>query len=184
MISFSPVTHESMSRRRFIGGFAKTAAVSLAVPLVLPSRVWSGQSPNSKLNVACIGLGGQMLGSDIREVGQQNIVALCDVDEGRIRETKKLLGDAGAGAREYKDYRKLLETEKSVDAVVIATPDHWHAMIATAAIQAGKHAFCEKPLTHTVAEGVRWANWPSDRRWRPRPATRAARQAISAGAWN
>ncbi len=83
---------------------------------------------------------------------QQNIVALCDVDEDRILESQRSGGDALAGARTYKDYRALLESEKNLDAVVIATPDHWHAPICRAAMLAGKHVYCEKPLTHTVAD--------------------------------
>ena len=81
-----------------------------------------------------------------------NIVALCDVDSNRIAESRKNLGAAGEKAKAYKDYRELLEKEKSVDAVIIATPDHWHAAICVAAIKAGKHVYCEKPLTHTIGE--------------------------------
>lgn len=112
-----------------------------------------GPSPNQKLNIACIGLGNQMrsLLGEIAAVGQ-NVVAVCDVDDKQIAGTRKAFGELLASAKVYKDYRQLLEREKSVDAVVIATPDHWHASICTAAIRAGKHVYCEKPLTHTVGE--------------------------------
>ncbi len=89
--------------------------------------------------------------SEIATVGQ-NVVAVCDVDEKQIAGTRKAFGELLASANVHKDYRQLLEREKSVDAVVIATPDHWHASICTAAIRAGKHVYCEKPLTHTVGE--------------------------------
>ena len=88
---------------------------------------------------------------EIATVGQ-NVVAVCDVDEKQIAGTRKAFGQLLASAKVHKDFRQLLEREKSVDAVVIATPDHWHASICTAAIRAGKHVYCEKPLTHTVGE--------------------------------
>ncbi|MEI7901350.1 MAG: Gfo/Idh/MocA family oxidoreductase [bacterium] len=142
-----------MGRRCFMGHVVKTAAASLAMPLILPSRARGGESANGKLNIACIGLGNQIQGlmRDAASQGQ-NIVALCDVDTGRIAATRQGQGAPVEKATAYEDYRHLLEKEKSVDAVIIATPDHWHAKICTAAIQAGKHVYCEKPLTHTVGE--------------------------------
>jgi predicted dehydrogenase len=104
-------------------------------------------SPNNKLNIAGIGFGGQGAW-DLGEVKSQNIVALCDVDWGYAAK----IFDEYPKAKRYKDYRKMLETEKSIDAVVIATPDHNHAHISIAAMKAGKHVYCEKPLTRTVRE--------------------------------
>jgi len=145
------INSRSLTRRQFCG---RTLAC-VAASSLLPRRIFGAEGtpdPSRRLNVACIGLGGQM-GSDLREVlgCHQNIVALCDVEEGRMAGMKQAIGEL-AGARTYKDYRKLLESEKSVDAVLIATPDHWHAPICKAALLAGKHVFCEKPLTHAVAE--------------------------------
>src|SRR5215472_12597697 len=112
-----------LSRRRFL---IQTATASTF--LVVPRHVLGGpgqESPNNKLNLAGIGFGGQGAW-DLGEVKSQNIVALCDVDWGYAG---KIL-DEYPKAKRYKDYRKMLETEKSIDAVVIATPDHNHAHIS------------------------------------------------------
>ena len=141
-----------MTRRQFLWAAAAGAAASA----ILPKRAFGVEAvpvKRQKLNVACIGLGWQME-TDIRQIVSlgQNVIALCDLEEGRIPRAKGMIGDAAAGAKGYKDYRKLLESEKSLDAVIIATPDHWHAPIVKAAMQAGKHIYCEKPLAHTIAE--------------------------------
>ena len=120
--------------------------------MVLPTGLLgaSGESsPNNKLNIAGIGIGGQGTG-DIKDCAEngQNIVALCDVDDGR---TRRLSGQYPK-ARLYRDYREMLEKEKGIDAVVVATPDHNHAHVSIAAMRAGKHVYCEKPLTRTVFE--------------------------------
>jgi predicted dehydrogenase len=107
-------------------------------------------SPGSKLQIACIGIGGQG-GSDTANLAalpNVEIAALCDVDDKYAAHTIKKY----PGRTLYKDYRVMLEKEKSLDAVMIATPDHWHAPIALAAMQLGKHVYCEKPLTHTIEE--------------------------------
>ena len=146
--------NKKLNRRNFIRNTSATAIGGIvAAPLVLNTRLFAADSANNKLNIACIGLGGQMQGlmKGAAELNH-NIVALCDVDSNRIAESRKNLGAAGEKAKAYKDYRELLEKEKSVDAVIIATPDHWHAAICVAAIKAGKHVYCEKPLTHTIGE--------------------------------
>ena len=76
----------------------------------------------------------------------ENIVALCDVDHAYAAHTFQQYPQA----KTYKDYRLMLEKQTDIDGVVIATPDHTHAVIAMAAIKAGKHVYCQKPLTHTV----------------------------------
>jgi predicted dehydrogenase len=108
---------------------------------------------NTKLNVALIGAGGQGR-HDMKQVLslKQNVVAICDVDENQVAQALKEGGEAVAKAKNYTDYRRLLEKEKSVDAVLIGTPDHWHAPLCTAFIRAGKHVYCEKPLTRTISE--------------------------------
>lgn len=136
-------------------GFLKSAGTATGSLLILPSGMLRGQErkPDAKLNVAFIGMGGQIQGhvSRILQLGH-NAVALCDVDAGQIQNSQKQHGDKLAKAAVYSDYRILLDKEKSLDAVVIATPDHWHAPICRAVLRAGKHIYCEKPLTHTVAE--------------------------------
>jgi predicted dehydrogenase len=133
-------------RRDFIGGAAAVAAFT-----ILPRRVLGGPGnvpPSEKLNIAGIGVGGRGA-DDLRELESQNIVALCDVDDVRAADTFKRYPNA----RKYKDFREMLDREdKNIDAVVVATPDHVHAVAAMAAIRRGKHVYCEKPLTHSVYE--------------------------------
>lgn len=107
---------------------------------------WARVSPNEKLNLGVIGTANRAR-EDLRAVSSQNIAALCDVDENFLASAKRRYSDA----RTYNDFRKLLE-QKDLDAVVIATPDHTHAVATVAALQAGRHVYCEKPLTHTVSE--------------------------------
>ncbi|WP_395748124.1 Gfo/Idh/MocA family protein [Prosthecobacter sp.] len=131
--------------------FLKTTAAA-ASTLILPSGLLRGQT-TSKLKVGFIGMGGQIQGhvAKILQLGH-NVGALCDVDAAQIESSKKRRGEGVADAAMYSDYRVLLEKERSLDAIVIATPDHWHAPICRAVMQAGKHVYCEKPLTHTIAE--------------------------------
>jgi predicted dehydrogenase len=134
-----------ISRRRFLAATAAATAFS-----VVPRHVLGGPgqvSPNEKLNIAGIGVGGQG-GHDISEMRSENIVALCDVDWSYAAHTFK----AYPKAKQYRDFRIMLETEKSIDAVVVGTPDHIHAVASMAAIRHGKHIYCEKPLTRTVRE--------------------------------
>ena len=137
----------SMSRRRFVG----SAAVAAAPFLLVPRHVLGGAGntpPSEKLNIAGIGAGGKGA-SDLGDVRSENIVALCDVDDERAAETYKRFDKA----KRYHDFRKMLEKEdKNIDAVVVATPDHIHAVASIMAIKMGKHVYCEKPLTRTVRE--------------------------------
>jgi len=146
----------SRNRRAFISGTSKAALGMAAAPLLYNGRLFGGETANSKLNIACIGLGGQMsnllLPTLMNFQDKMNIIAVCDLDPARIADTRKNFSQVLAGAKDYQDYRKLLEGEKSLDAVVIAAPDHWHAVLCKAAMQTGKHVYCEKPLTHTVEE--------------------------------
>lgn len=138
-----------LSRRRFVQA---AAAAGIALPTILPSGVLAGPSPNGKLSFACIGMGGQMRGYLVPELTKldQQIVAICDVDKRQLDSAKQV--KQLAGATTYHDYRELLDKEKGVDAVIIATPDHWHVPIVQAALSAGKHVYCEKPLAHSIAE--------------------------------
>jgi predicted dehydrogenase len=133
----------TISRRRFVS----TSAVGAFSFHFIPSRVLGRYGPNDKLNIAGIGVGG-MGAANLRACETENIVALCDVDCVHAAETFQRY----PRARTYTDYRVMLEKEKNIDAVIIATPDHTHAVITMAAMEAGKHVFCQKPLTHTVYE--------------------------------
>jgi len=138
------MTDKKLTRRSFLAGTSTAAIAAAALPTLVPSSVFGADAPSNKLNVACVGMGGRMgrLVANL-DARKQNIVAVCDVDATR-------LGRKNAGT--YADYRKLMDDAKAFDAVVVGTPDHWHSRICAAAMQAGKHVFCEKPLTHTVAE--------------------------------
>ncbi len=146
--------NRTISRRQFAATTAK-AALSAAI---VPSRVLGAQAPSNKLNIAAIGIGG-MGGGNLKACADENIVALCDVDQNYSAKTRALYPKATF----YADYRVMLEKEKGIDAVIIATPDHTHAVITMAVLDAGKHVYCQKPLTHTVHEA--------------RAVTEAARQA-------
>jgi len=137
-----------LSRRQFLGAAGAAAATFLVVPRHAVAA--SGRTPpGDKVNIAGIGVGGQG-GNDIRGLaGGNNIVALADVDE---KKAGKIFGEF-PDARKFKDFRKMLdEMDKSIDAVVIGTPDHTHAVTAIAAMKRRKHVYCEKPLAHSVAE--------------------------------
>ncbi|MCL5098116.1 MAG: Gfo/Idh/MocA family oxidoreductase [Candidatus Omnitrophica bacterium] len=135
-----------LSRRQFVrGATAVTAAFSVVPGHVLGLN--GATPPSEKLNIAGIGVGGQG-GSDINNVSSENIVALCDVD---WQHAAGIFGHY-PNARKWKDYRKMLDEQKEIDAVVVATPDHLHAFASMWAIKLGKHAYCEKPLTHSVYE--------------------------------
>ncbi|HZW32665.1 MAG TPA: Gfo/Idh/MocA family oxidoreductase [Isosphaeraceae bacterium] len=142
-------TTSDRSRRVFLGA---TAGLTWSFAIV-PRHVLGGAgfvAPSERINVAGIGAGG-MGGGDISMVSRlgANIVALCDVDEQRAGGTFK----AFPKAQKYKDFRKMLDREAHrIDAVTVGTPDHIHAVAAMAAIRAGKHVYCQKPLTHTLRE--------------------------------
>lgn len=142
----SRTTQNPPTRRAFLGASAAT----IATFLIAPRHVLGGAGqtpPSEQLNLAVVGAGGR--GSDdLEEVKSQNIVALCDVDQRNAAGSFKRF----PGAKQYQDFRVMLEKEKNIDAVVVATPDHNHAVASMAAIKLGKHVYCEKPLTRTVRE--------------------------------
>jgi len=137
----------AVSRRDFL----RTAAVGGAGMLILAnSRSAFAYDANRKLNVAAIAVGGRGR-DDISGVAAlgENIVALCDVDQDRAAESFKKY----PSAKTFTDFRRMFdEMGRGIDAVIVATPDHCHAVAAAAAIQRGQHVYCEKPLTHTVHE--------------------------------
>jgi hypothetical protein len=134
-----------LSRRDFMNKAAAVAAFTIVPRGVLggPRRI----PPSEKLNIAGVGIGGRGAG-DLDEVGSENVVALCDVDDKYAANVFKNYPKA----KKYQDFRTMLGKEKSIDAVVIATPDHTHAVIAMTAIKMGKHVYCEKPLAHSIYE--------------------------------
>jgi predicted dehydrogenase len=132
-----------MNRRTFL----KQSAVAGAGIMVLKSGILkAGQSPNEKLNIAVIGVGGRGAGN-MNAVSGENIVALCDVNEQNLAKAAERFGQA----KTYIDWRKCLE-QKDIDAVVCSTTDHTHAFINVWAMNRGKHVYCEKPLANSVHE--------------------------------
>ncbi len=137
--------NKNINRRQFLKNTAAAAAFT-----IVPRHVLGGAEhtpPSEKLNIAGVGIG-DMGAVNIKNVETENIVALCDVDDEYAAKTF----NAYPNAKKYRDFRKMLEEQKDIDAVIIATPDHTHAVIAMAAMKAGKHAFCQKPLTHDIYE--------------------------------
>lgn len=145
------MSNKTMTRRVFLAGaaaaFATAGCTGARVKAGKAPAILSTKSPNEKLNVAAIGAGGKGA-SDIRNCDQENIVALCDVDWHKAAKTF----DAYPNAKRYKDYRKMLEEMKEIDAVTVSTPDHMHAPAALLAMSMGKHVYVQKPLTHTPEE--------------------------------
>ncbi|HEX3800903.1 MAG TPA: Gfo/Idh/MocA family oxidoreductase [Verrucomicrobiae bacterium] len=131
------------NRREFI----KRSAVATAGTWLLGVHSSFGKiSPNERLNIGVVGTAGRAA-ADIAGVKQENIVALCDVDSLLLDKAQLKFPSAAR----YTDFRKMLE-RKDLDAIVVGTPDHTHAVATVAALQSGRHVYCEKPLTHTISE--------------------------------
>ena len=137
---------KTISRRDFIRGTLTTAASVMLVPrFVLGGSGYT--APSDRLTKAIIGVGG--MGRVHIGYGGAKLLAVCDVDELHLQAA---LSEAGEGVKGYADFREVLE-RKDIDIVHIATPPHWHALMAIAAARAGKDTWCEKPMTRTIAEG-------------------------------
>ncbi|MBM4154481.1 MAG: Gfo/Idh/MocA family oxidoreductase [Lentisphaerae bacterium] len=155
----NPRSYSAPTRR----GFLKAASAAVAAPLILPSRLLGANGPGGKIAVGMIGMGRQAYGSNLAsffKIPDCVVVAVCDVDawrmeQGRLAVDKAYAKNAaagGGGCRTYRDFRELL-AQKDIDAVMISTPDHWHAPMTLAAFAAGKDVALEKPITRTVVEG-------------------------------
>jgi len=137
-----------MKRRQFLA----TAAATFAAPYIVPARVFGA---NERIRIGSIGIRNQGKGNleKFMKAGV-DLVGLCDVDANVLAEAAKTAVKGDHKPEVYRDYRKLLD-RKDLDAVVVTTPDHWHALITINACQAGKDVYCEKPLSLTIAEGRR-----------------------------
>jgi predicted dehydrogenase len=151
-MDLSPTNMSHQFNRR---AFLKKSAIGALGFSLLPSLI-SKAAPSDKLRIAHIGLGG--MGNQHMQwfatLPEVDIVALCDVDEDHLNGTLQTLKGLTPNNKveTYEDFRKILD-RKDIDAVTIATPDHWHAQIATLAFQAGKDVYGEKPLSYDVREG-------------------------------
>ena len=156
-----------LTRRSFISSAVKgTVATSFAItgfPTILPASVFGKNAPSSRINIGAIGTGRISRDHDLPGVMRADfaqVTAVCDLDTKRAADGKKLVNDYYSkkngkpfdGVKEYHDYKELIKN-KDIDAVVISTPDHTHAMIAVAAARAGKHIYMQKPASLTIAEG-------------------------------
>jgi len=134
----------------------KTIAASAVAPMIVSSRVLGEDAPSKRIVLGCVGMGGQgtraNMNSFLNEPDAQ-VVAVCDVFKARSAAAKKMV-DRRYKTRDckaYTDFREIID-DKSIDAVVISTPDHWHVPMSLMALRTGKDVFCEKP-TKTIAEG-------------------------------
>ena len=162
----SVMSDSNVTRRDFVAGTSKAALGAI----ILPRFVLGGpgyQAPSDTMNVAIVGFGGMGSTNALELAKTENIVAICDVDmayaakqvagklNGRDNQPTpegQKLSDQFAKAKKYADFREMLDKEKGIDGVVIATPDHHHAVIAKAAMERGKHVYVQKPLTYSVHE--------------------------------
>jgi len=158
------MSRRKVSRRDFVAGTGRAALSAMILPRHVLGRGF--QAPSDTLNVAIVGAGGMGM-SNAENLGSENIVAVCDVDFGYVERSmvgrdKNRDGSARpegirmqeqfGKAKRYADWRELLDKQKDLDGVLIATPDHMHAVIAKGAMQAGKHVYVQKPLTYSVHE--------------------------------
>lgn len=157
----------SLSRRSFLATAGKGAVAStlpvVAAPTIVSASVLGPNSPSNRINVAAIGVGRISRTHDMPETlafDSARIMAVCDLDRRRLEDGKRFVNEFYAtqtgksydGVTMYDDYRELL-LNKDVDAVLISTPDHWHAPLAIAAVEAGKDVYLQKPASLTIAEG-------------------------------
>ncbi|MDR2470436.1 MAG: Gfo/Idh/MocA family oxidoreductase [Tannerella sp.] len=152
-------------RREFLRKSAVLTAGALLMPTVVPASVFGKNAPSNRISVACIGLGRQMISPNIPQLLKSphaQIVAVCDVDRWRLENGRKQVdeyygkerGSTFKSCKTYTDYRKILQ-DKSIDAVMLSLPDHWHVPMAIEAVRAGKHVSLEKPVSTCIGHGRR-----------------------------
>lgn len=133
-------------------GFLKQSSIAVAASAIcLPAgqTAFANTSPNDRPRFASIGIGGMGRGDANGHKNFADMIAICDVDRGHAERANKDIANGKASL--HSDYREVLDNQ-DVDVVSIATPDHWHVKIAIEALEAGKHVFCQKPLTLTLEE--------------------------------
>jgi predicted dehydrogenase len=140
----------NLSRRGFL---------SAGAPLLVPSTVLGAFAPANRVTVGMIGVGRQCVQVNLKQflaMPDVQVVAVCDVDSWRLERAREQVERAygKTGCKTYRDYKELL-ADKSIDAVMISTPDHWHVPMSIDALATGKDVSCEKPLTRSIGEGRR-----------------------------
>lgn len=153
-----------MERRNFLKNSSAAMAGTIILPTVVPSSVFGKNAPSNKINVAQIGFGRIAMTHDLAEtlpIDAARVIAVCDLDSNRLAKGKAFIegfyakksgSPSAMEVKTYGDYREML-LNKDVDAVMISTPDHWHAQPAIEATLAGKHVYLQKPTALTIAEG-------------------------------
>jgi predicted dehydrogenase len=152
-----------LSRRRFIASTVKAGVAATVFPTIVPASVFGKYSPSNRINVGAIGTGRISRIHDLPGIwkyDQARIIAVCDLDSNRVEAAKTLINDYYTkkngkpydGVQGYHDHQELL-LNKDIDAVVISTPDHWHALTAMHAVRAGKDVYLQKPASLTISEG-------------------------------
>jgi predicted dehydrogenase len=150
-------------RRDFLSATSAVAAASICLPTVAKGFAFHSVKPSERITLGFIGVGKQSLGHLNKFLGNTNVevVAVCDVVQARMDKASEMVATRYAdrnksgeykGLKQFKDFRELIALG-GLDAVVIGTPEHWHAIPCILAARAGKHIYCEKPLTHNIAEG-------------------------------
>jgi predicted dehydrogenase len=142
------------TRRRAL----RLLAGSAAAPFILPGRLPGSEAPSETVTLGVIGIGwqGTINLQNFLRIPQCRVVAVCDVEQVHLEKAAEMVNTryGNKDCKVYRDFREILARE-DIDAVAISTPDHWHAVQAIAAAHAGKHIFCEKPLSHDLNEGIR-----------------------------
>ena len=165
------MTQRKTSRRDFVTRVAGTAgagALAAGFPSIVPASVFGATAPSNRINVGAIGTGRISRGHDLPGIWKHDtarVMAVCDLDSKRAQDAVALVnghyakktGKPYDGVTAYANYRELL-ANRDVDAVVISTPDHWHALIAIDAVEAGKDVYLQKPASLTIAEGRALSN--------------------------
>ena len=142
----------NVTRRDFLKGSALVTGAAIVWPTIVPSSVFGADAPSNRITIGCIGTGGQGSGNmkGFKAKSGCQVVAVCDVDAGHRESARKTVDLDPQSC--YNDFREVL-ARNDIDAVSIATPDHWHVPTSIAAVRAGKDIYCEKPLTLTITEG-------------------------------
>jgi predicted dehydrogenase len=155
-------TKPSLNRRNFLKSTA-LAGAALAFPTIIPSSVLGQNAPSNRINMGLIGMGLMMGSHRGHMTGRQDVqvLAVCDVDRNRREKGKAdverayaqgMAGGTYKGCDAYNEYERIIE-RKDIDAVIVVTPDHWHAPMSVAAMRSGKDVYVQKPMTLTIAEG-------------------------------
>jgi predicted dehydrogenase len=153
------IQKKKMNRRQFVKATGSAIAAAIAVPTIIPSKVFAQKgenSPNNKIVIGCIGMGGMGTGNmrSFLELSGAKVVAVCDVDDNHLARAKSMVDNTygNKDCSSYKDFREVIARD-DIDAIMHATPDQWHAIVATQAARAGKDVYGEKPLAYTISEG-------------------------------